>query len=343
MGSNNTYKIAVVARWFGNQLPGYFPCWFISAAANKSIDFYFYTDQEVLYRANNIHIVKTTLAAEVAHAAQKLQRPVEVTQPYKMCDLRPFIGVIYEDVLASYDFWGFCDIDMAFGDIRSFVTDEILEKHNRIYEFGHLNLYRNSKEINHLFEKDGAIYSLDEALCGPHVSFTEHFGITRICKKNNISNYTSVDFGDFQDEGCLVLFHGFSHYERQLFYWENGHTYRAYVEEDGETVRVEEFVYFHWGDGINPIPTQKVLDNLGRSFTISTHSIDLKKDGVLNAQDIPKAGRDSSRLKGRRLRKIKKFFAMPSAAKRIKLRQMRYWLTESKQMRKIRLGYLFPK
>ena len=65
-------------------------------------------------------------------------------------------GYLFDDYLTEYDFWGHCDVDLIFGNIRKFIDDKILNQYDRILSRGHLSLYRNCKEINELFfELDG--------------------------------------------------------------------------------------------------------------------------------------------------------------------------------------------
>ena len=59
-------------------------------------------------------------------------------------------GIIFADYLKDYDFWGFCDIDLILGDLSEFITNERLEKYDRIGIRGHLTLIRNIPEINSL-------------------------------------------------------------------------------------------------------------------------------------------------------------------------------------------------
>jgi len=35
-------------------------------------------------------------------------------------------GLIFEDYVAGYDFWGHCDLDVVWGDIRKFLHTRIL-------------------------------------------------------------------------------------------------------------------------------------------------------------------------------------------------------------------------
>ena len=77
---------------------------------------------------------------------KKLGFPVALNSPYKLCDFKPSDGEVFEDYLNDYDYWGHCDVDLIWGDIRKFVTDELLEKYVRIFSRGHCSIYRNSSE-----------------------------------------------------------------------------------------------------------------------------------------------------------------------------------------------------
>lgn len=73
---------------------------------------------------------------------------IELSAPYKLCDYKPTYGHAFEKELKEYDFWGYCDIDLIFGDIRNFITDKILDKFDMIGFQGHSTIFRNSKEVN---------------------------------------------------------------------------------------------------------------------------------------------------------------------------------------------------
>ena len=75
------------------------------------------------------------------------------THPYKLCDLKPFYSIIHENEINGYDFWGFADVDLVFGDIRKFYTDELLEKYKILSTHsdrisGHFCLFKNEEAIN---------------------------------------------------------------------------------------------------------------------------------------------------------------------------------------------------
>ena len=43
---------------------------------------------------------------------------VTLDRPYKLCDFKPAYGFIFGEYLKEYDYWGHCDIDIVWGDLR---------------------------------------------------------------------------------------------------------------------------------------------------------------------------------------------------------------------------------
>lgn len=74
----------------------------------------------------------------------------------KVWDFRPALGLLYEDEIKEYDFWGTCDFDMVFGDVDKWFDDETLSKldiwsNHHDYICGPWTLYRNCELVNKLF------------------------------------------------------------------------------------------------------------------------------------------------------------------------------------------------
>lgn len=318
-------KIAIIVIWFGN-LPPYFPVWLRSAEANPDVDFFLFVDQEIKCVAKNIHTMRTTMEAEVLRAERELGEPVAIKNAYKFCDLRPFFGRIYKDFLNGFDFWGYCDIDLVFGDIRKFLTDAVLEKHDRLYEWGPLTILRNSDEMNHLFDMPGNLYSRDEALRSRVKVFAEeHHGLNRVCRKNQISWYREPDMADFYIcySDFLLWDRRLTNYTHQVFYWESGHAYRAGVNVSGK-VDVNEFVYIHWQKRKPKISNDVLMTD---SFYIFPDKIEKKRQGVPSTEEIIRMTPCIHQSVHRReytkyfVGKIKDFIEAPIMQKKIWIRQ----------------------
>lgn len=104
----------------------------------------------------NIKFVYKTIAELNSLATEKLALPVQITNGYKLCDFKPTYGLLFSELLQGYDFWGHGDIDMIFGNIRSFITDELLNTYDLIsvrHDFltGQFLLFRNNGKMNNLF------------------------------------------------------------------------------------------------------------------------------------------------------------------------------------------------
>lgn len=75
----------------------------------------------------------------------------------KVWDLRCALGLLYEEELRGYDYWGHMDFDLVFGDMSKFMSDSTLSEidvystHNE-YVCGAFSLYRNHKKVNELFK-----------------------------------------------------------------------------------------------------------------------------------------------------------------------------------------------
>lgn len=76
----------------------------------------------------------------------------------KVWDYRCAFGVLYEEELKGYQYWGHVDLDVVFGNINKFLPDAELERldvfssHNE-YVCGFFSLYKNSSEVNNLFKQ----------------------------------------------------------------------------------------------------------------------------------------------------------------------------------------------
>lgn len=150
-------SIAVLACYIG-KLPWYFDYFIHSCKYNQSINFIIVTD-DIGYRADlprNVKIVPKTLDQLNSLARERLSLPVRITTGYKLCDFKPTYGVLFSDLLQGYEYWAHADIDIIFGNIRGFITDELLENFDLIsvrHDFltGQFLLFRNNERTKRLY------------------------------------------------------------------------------------------------------------------------------------------------------------------------------------------------
>jgi hypothetical protein len=143
-------KIAILIPYFG-KWPEWIDIFFYSCSRNNEIDWIFLTDCEfggITY--SNVFFNKITFSDYCAKVSQILDIEFTPTNTYKLCSLKPFYGYIHQDLLANYDFWGFGDVDVIWGDIKSFYTDDKLKSYDVFSTHGdrisgHLAILRNTE------------------------------------------------------------------------------------------------------------------------------------------------------------------------------------------------------
>lgn len=183
-------RIAVVTFFFG-KLPWYFRFFQQSCGANPTVDFIFFTDNQAPADVPpNLQFVWFTLADFNSLATQQLGFTIDIQKGYKVCDLRPAFGVIFSDYIKDYHWWGYTDIDIIFGRIREFMTDELLTEYDVIsvkdeYPTGYFTLLKNTPAVSSLFQlsKD---YQM--VFTAPHNMLFEECGgyYTEVCNGINI-------------------------------------------------------------------------------------------------------------------------------------------------------------
>ncbi|MBB6371517.1 hypothetical protein HNP36_002593 [Chryseobacterium shigense] len=138
---------------------------------NKSVDFLFVGDElDGLTQSDNIIIKKVGLSDFNSLASDKLNLDINIKKAYKICDFRPAFGEIFAEYTEGYDFWGYCDCDIVLGNIRNFITDDILDNFDYIsakpeYPSGFFSLFKNSQTMNRLYRTSDyfeAIFQSDE-------------------------------------------------------------------------------------------------------------------------------------------------------------------------------------
>ena len=118
------------------------------------IEFMFFTDCEipkVVYE--NTTFIKTSFADYCLRVSKALDINFSPSNAYKLCDLRPFYGIIHKDELRDYKYWGYGDIDLIYGDLNLVLTKSRLKYYDLITTHddrvaGHLTIIRKESKIS---------------------------------------------------------------------------------------------------------------------------------------------------------------------------------------------------
>jgi len=205
------YKLAIVNPYYG-KLPNLFPYWLKTCSYNPTIDWFVFTDDERAFdgtfdkaKPENVRFVRSSLNQVKARIEKIVHFDIPLYRPYKICDYRPAYGLIFKEYLVGYDFWGYSDLDVLFGNLRKFVTEEKLDRYDRIYTNGYLSFYRNTEEVNNWFRtlsvRTGREVWEEVFSTGQNWEFDEWAGhrgggITQIIEDNNKPMYMVKDWAN---------------------------------------------------------------------------------------------------------------------------------------------------
>lgn len=279
-------KICVIGVYFGT-LPNYFPLWLKSCQKNPMVDFLVFSDQNVERLPANVKIIPMTLREMKERAQRLFDFPIRLERPYKCCDYKVIYGLIFQDYVEKYDYWGHCDFDLIFGDLRFFFEQYELESYDKFLPLGHLCLYRNTKENNNRFLLEGSecgdyktVYSSDKSF-----AFDEFRGINKIFEKHGFPMFEKRIFADISKiykRFRLAL--DDKNYDQQVFFWRNGKVYRAFFE-NGQG-NEEEFMYIHFKERGKLDYTDECLTS--SSFFISNKGFYQNEKQTLTLEDVEK-------------------------------------------------------
>ncbi|MDP2685566.1 MAG: hypothetical protein Q8P20_11150, partial [bacterium] len=109
-------SILLIIPYFG-KWPIWFEAYLCSVARNPTVNWLCPTDCEIPNQyPKNITFLPFLLDDLNKYINNTVEAEVPLN-PRKFCDLKPAYGDIFSDHIKSYDFWGFCDMDIVWGDI----------------------------------------------------------------------------------------------------------------------------------------------------------------------------------------------------------------------------------
>lgn len=154
-------RIAVLSCWYCNRdkFPWYFSYFLHSCGFNKTIDYLIFSDiQFESAMPDNVKLINLSRNELKMMASKKIGFEVAINFPYKICDFRPAFGKIFEDYLVGYDYWAHGDIDIIYGNLRNFLTDDLLNSVQFIsvqpdFIRGCFAVYKNEVYVNTFFTR----------------------------------------------------------------------------------------------------------------------------------------------------------------------------------------------
>lgn len=239
-------KTLMILPYFGT-FNTYFKLWLHSCSYQTDFDWLILTDQVITEPLpDNVSVVCCSLVALKQQFQKKVDVPLSLEKPYKLCDYKPFYGYLFSEYLQDYDYWGYCDCDLIFGDIRKYLTRQLQKNYDKCIRTGHFSVIKNSVEINTAFLKFNTykivlssplIYGYDESIDGYHPGFTGELIHEGFSFKNLSQDIADVDFRHFP-------FYEIHHTGGPFIYqYDKGKLYR--IRKEHEQIHWEECMYVH--------------------------------------------------------------------------------------------------
>lgn len=148
-------KICMLIPYFG-KFPKWFDLYLYSCSHVKEIDFYYFTDCEIPQKIYpNTKFIKMSFKDYCDLVSQKLQINFHPKSAYLLCNIRPFMSIIHNDIVKNYRFWGYSDVDLIYGDMSYLINDTNLKKYDLITTHsdrvaGHFTIIKVGSKYDHI-------------------------------------------------------------------------------------------------------------------------------------------------------------------------------------------------
>lgn len=130
--------------------PGYFRMWADSVAANPEIEVVFITDlPRPDWLPANVRLHQLDFEGFMQRMEQLLEQPLPRLRYHKLCDYKPLYALAFPELIGDVPYWGYCDVDLVFGDLYPLVAAarrgdyDILSPFS--YTVGHCCVVRNEE------------------------------------------------------------------------------------------------------------------------------------------------------------------------------------------------------
>ena len=249
-------KIALIIPYFGI-FPNYFDLFLKSCEKNSNFTWFIFTDNKEAYNfPNNVKKIPMEFEECRTLIQSKFDFNISLETCRKICDYRSAYGYIFEEYIQEYDFWGYCDVDLIWGDLSKFITEKLLNKYERIYSLGHLSIYKNTYDNNRVFmiPLNGKLRYKEIFTTSSGSAFDEWYpeSVNDIYLQEKIPFYKKSECADIYPYKSHFVLDCFNPDTRSyhnddvknnIFKWENGAVKRYFIQN--KELNNAEYPYVH--------------------------------------------------------------------------------------------------
>ena len=247
-------KCLFIVPYFGN-FPKTFSYWLKCCRNNPDFYWYIISDnpKDGFDIPNNVLWETTTLSLISQKISDRINCDIRINKPYKLCDFKPFYGFFFSDIIKDYNYWGYCDLDLFFGNLASFLNDEVLSLYEKVNCLGHMSLLKNIDEVNYAFEdcnwktilSDKRIRVFDEVRFEPNIN--------SLIKNRGLSVKPTIAYADIGSSHFCFQRTEYTGNKRcevvdkrpMIFSIENGRAFQYSIDLSNK-IEKKELAYFHF-------------------------------------------------------------------------------------------------
>lgn len=232
-------KVCFVIVFFG-KAPAWFGYFARSCASNPEFDWLILKEDTGGIGPDcpsNLRIEPISREELEERVSKVLGDPYHFSYGYKLCDLKPAYGHVFEDLLEGYDYWGYADLDVVWGNLAAFLGEALISGHDVITSrehliVGHCTLIRNDRILNRIYRDcEGFPAKLHSA---DYEVFDEkdfHNRLLSLASSGQISIWRK----DVQMDDCMIWWQGRPKF---LMLWIRGRIFDVFA--------LRELAYFHF-------------------------------------------------------------------------------------------------
>lgn len=166
-------RICLLIPYYG-AWPVYLPLFIESCRRNTILDVYLISDLNIqTLLPPNVKLVKLPISDLLERMKERIGITIKQIAPRKICDLKPAYGLLFSELTEGYNFWGYGDIDLIFGDLNRYLKDDILSEYDILtfreeWIHGPFTIFKNNDTTKNLFRHSRdyeAVFSSDTIFC----------------------------------------------------------------------------------------------------------------------------------------------------------------------------------
>lgn len=230
-------KVVFIIVYFGS-LPRWFQYYLRSVSNNSDFNWLVFNDSSSNFELpDNLKIIRLSKNQFEELVSSKLDTRFVLHHGYKLCDMKPAYGHIFSDYIEQYDYWGYGDLDLIYGEMKRFIGPLLSEQYDIISAserilVGHCTLFRNTRDLALLYQECSGFMesfgnydyqNFDESIFAIHVLNCETQNRFRICRKS------------IQTDDCIIWWSG---RPRFIVLWIDGKIIDIFASK--------QFGYFHF-------------------------------------------------------------------------------------------------